>query len=165
MRHGMLIDIDHMSELSQARTIEIAQKAGYPLNSGHNVPLSSPGGSERNMTSANYAAIGKLHGMAGIGISSLDAQQFVTKYQAVTTDMGPGAVAGFGTDTNGLAVGMPPRTGSAVHYSDAFPRSRLGTRTWDYNHQDGHGGVAHYGMLPDYLEDVGSLRQQGETCG
>jgi hypothetical protein len=47
----------------------------------------------------------------------------------------------------------PPRKGSAVHYSDSFPRSRLGTKIWDYKHD----GVAHYGMLPDFLEDARTL--------
>jgi microsomal dipeptidase-like Zn-dependent dipeptidase len=154
MRHGMLIDIDHMSALSQTRAIGIAKKAGgYPLNSGHSELLVPPGGSERNMTSANYAEIGKLHGMAGVGTVGVDAQSFVTMYGKVTQAMGKGAIAGFGTDTNGLQPGMPPRRGSAVHYTDAFPKSRLGTRVWDYNSD----GVAHYGMLPDFLEDARSL--------
>jgi hypothetical protein len=61
------------------------------------------------------------------------------------------AVAGFGTDTEGLALGMPPRSGSSVQYDNSkFPMSTLGTLSWDYN----VGGVAHYGMLPDFLKDV-----------
>jgi microsomal dipeptidase-like Zn-dependent dipeptidase len=154
MRLGMLIDIDHMSELSQDRAIAIAKKEGnYPLNSGHNQLLGPNGGTERNMSSTHYADIGMLHGMAGIGTAGLNAQDFVSEYQSIIKAMGPGAIAGFGTDTNGIMVGMPPRPHSAVHYSDSFPKSSLGTQCWDYNRD----GVAHYGMFPDYLEDARTL--------
>jgi microsomal dipeptidase-like Zn-dependent dipeptidase len=160
MRHGMLIDIDHMSEKAQDCAIKIAQKvgAGYPMNSGHNKlrvlgMKDSDRSTERSMPDKRYTQIGKLHGMAGIGTGDMDAKAFVTEYQNIVKAMGPGAVAGFGTDTNGLARGMPPRQNSAVHYSDEFPRSSLGTRWWDYNKD----GVAHYGMLPDFLEDVRTL--------
>jgi microsomal dipeptidase-like Zn-dependent dipeptidase len=151
MRHGMLIDIDHMSELAQSGAIALAANigSGYPLNSGHS-GLRGNNGTERNMTSNQYAAIARLHGMAGIGSVDLDAYQWVQMYQKVLQAMGPGAVAGFGTDTDGLQPGMPPRRGSSVRYDESFPRSRLGTREWDYNTD----GVAHYGMLPDFLADA-----------
>lgn len=287
MRHGMLIDIDHMSQLSQAMTISIAQTvgSGYPLNTGHsglrgylpvspgtfnqiefvigtggddlrgdssatatlegadgatlrtftlktqtqpgwdnksshtvtlplNPPISSatigrllitltshnsatetddnwnietlrvtlsnnganrtvlaagwgdpfdrltgsrpslilPQTSERSMNTAVYSEIGRLHGMAGIGSANLDAYQWVAMYQKVLSAMGDGAVGSFGTDTDGLAPGMPPRPGSALsaQYNDSFPRSSLGTRWWDYDSD----GVAHYGMLPDFIRDA-----------
>lgn len=41
--------------------------------------------------------------------------------------------------------GHPP-----VQYSNAFPMSTLGSRSWDYNVY----GVAHYGMLADFLQDA-----------
>ena len=39
MRHGMLVDIDHMSQFSAERALAIAEgvpAGGYPLMSGHN---------------------------------------------------------------------------------------------------------------------------------
>jgi hypothetical protein len=105
------------------------------------------------MSITHYADIGMLHGMAGIGTAGLNAQDFVSEYQSIIKAMGPSAIAGFGTDTNGIMVGMPPRPHSAVHYSDSFPKSSLGTQCWDYNRD----GVAHYGMFPDYLEDARTL--------
>src|SRR5262249_50809119 len=101
-------------------------------------------------TSTLYDAIGKLHGMAGIGSANLNAYQWAEMYQQVIKVMGNGAVAGFGTDTDGLALGMPPRAGSFVRYDDSLPRSSLGTAWWDYNKY----GVAHYGMLADFLKDA-----------
>jgi hypothetical protein len=47
---------------------------------------------------------------------------------------------------------------SNVQYNAAFPMSSLGSQSWDYNSS----GVAHYGMLPDFLQDVQSL-PVGET--
>jgi hypothetical protein len=49
---------------------------------------------------------------------------------------------------NGAAEGA-----STVVYTSTFPKSTDGTKTWDYNRD----GVAHYGMLWDFLEDVKSL--------
>ncbi len=158
MRHGMLIDIDHMSDKSQTTTIQIATQVlgGYPLNSGHSA-LRETGGNERSMTAAHYEDIGKLHGMAGIGSAGVDAYTWAEQYRQAIGAMGNGAIAGFGTDTDGLAMGMPHRAGSSVRYDDAFPRSTLGTQWWNYNKD----GVAHYGMLTDFLKDVRTAPASG----
>jgi len=161
MRRGMLIDIDHMSQKSANRALEIAEAVahgGYPLNSGHNgvrgntvcglSPVQSC--SERSLTSSQYRRLGILHGMAGVGSAGVDAYKWVQEYSAVVKAMGKNAVAGFGTDTDGLALGMPPRAASSVKYDASFPKSRLGTHEWDYNSD----GVAHYGMLADFLKDA-----------
>ncbi len=221
MRLGMLIDIDHMSQDAANQTLKLAEAVpggGYPLNSGHNglrgaVPDKPK--TERDLTAAQYKRIGALHGMAGVGGAGLDAWAWLQIYNQVTAAMGPGAVAGFGTDTNGLALGMRPRQGpqtgvkvtpdprneicradcdceptavggrnpacapcvsqcdksyppskqtvcvarcsdppgSNVQYTNAFPASMDGSKTWNYNTH----GVAHYGMLPDFLMDVETL--------
>jgi hypothetical protein len=151
--------------------------------------------------------------MAGVGSGNLNAQQWLTQYNMVIQAMGSGyIVGGFGTDTDGFALGMPPRLasgggerpgpqyreyqlcttqgdcqgdlrghpntacisrqiaycrkqypnafvpvpvvpGSNVQYSSTFSPSTDGTKTWNYNTD----GVAHYGMLWDFLQDVRSL--------
>lgn len=124
MRHGMLIDIDHMSNNSVRMALALAQSPGqgYPLNSGHNhIQGFFPGEplSERNFNAATYSAIGSLHGMAGVGSAKLDANQWLQAYNAVVSAMATGAppntmiAAGFGTDMNGLEFAMPPRAGAA----------------------------------------------------
>ena len=129
--------------------------------------------------------------------------------------IGSNAVAGFGTDTDGLAMGMPPSSPQYVTtqnpnypscvdkteradgctpdlgptelavcqanaeaacrqqyppiktcskncgrppivYEDSFPKSSLGSTSWDYNST----GVAHYGMLADFLQDVKNVPSQ-----
>jgi len=205
MRRGMLIDIDHMSQKSLNHALEIAEKVPghYPLNSGHSGLRGILGGnSERSLSSAQYHRISNLHGMAGVGSADADAYTWVQAYNAVLQAMGNNAVAAFGTDTDGLAMGMPTSTEQdqmvqnpkyagcvaqfqcssdltksalatckskaaaacgkqyppvkrclsncghpPIQYSNSFPASSLGTHTWDYNVT----GVAHYGMLPDFL--------------
>jgi hypothetical protein len=88
--------------------------------------------------------------MAGVGSAGQTSYAWVQSYAAVIGAMGSGGVGGFGTDTNGFATGMPARPGSAVRYDASFPRSRLGDKEWDYNRD----GVAHYGMLADFLKDA-----------
>ena len=149
MRRGMLIDIDHMSQESANQALQAAEAVpgGYPLNSGHNGLRSH---NERAFTAAQYARIAKLHGMAGVGSADTDAYMWIQEYDRVIKAMGNNAVAGFGTDTNGLAIGMPHRRGSQVRYDKSFPKSSLGTKSWDYNTD----GVVHYGMLADFLKDA-----------
>ena len=168
MRLGMLIDIDHMSEKTQVSAIALAKTVsngmtlfGYPLNSGHSglrgyfpsgVSRKPSDATERSMDTSLYAAIAALHGMAGVGSANLTSYQWLEMYGQVVRVMG-GAVAGFGTDTDGLAMGMPPRPGSAVPYDDNFPRSAAGTKWFNYNTD----GVAHYGMLNDFVRDARTL--------
>jgi microsomal dipeptidase-like Zn-dependent dipeptidase len=180
MRHGMIIDIDHMSDASKNMTIDIAKKvgSGYPLNSGHAglrgyfaAGVKSEDVNDRSMSASQYLAIADLHGMAGIGSGNLDAYQWAEMYQRVVELMKTKrkeVSAGFGTDTDGFAPGMPPRCDppidpsdpsstcktplATVKYDDSFPISKLGSQTWNYNLV----GVAHYGMLADFLQDVKS---------
>jgi hypothetical protein len=216
MRLGMLIDIDHMSQAAADQALSLAVSFGYPVNSGHNGlrgALGPESQTERAFRADQYATIGRLHGMAGVGSGNLNAQQWLALYNKVIQSMGSGfIVGGFGTDTDGFALGMPPRpwipagerqgpqyreyqqcvaqsdcaadarghvnaacisrqitycrkqypnafipvpgiAGSNVQYSSAFPQSTDGTKTWNYNTD----GVAHYGMLWDFLQDVRSL--------
>ncbi len=162
MSLGMLIDIDHMSEASANRALTIAEGFGYPVNSGHNgLRQNATAGhhSERSFTPTQYGRIGALHGMAGVGSAGDNAQDWLTSYNQVISAMGFGAVAGFGTDTDGLEIGMPPRLFApgwpTVKYNNAFPIStdQNSGRTWDYNAL----GVAHYGMIPDFIQDILTL--------
>lgn len=175
MRLGMLIDIDHMSQAAADQTLQIAGQAQYPVNSGHNglrgaLPTNR---NERALRPDQYRTIGKLHGMAGVGSAELNAQQWLTLYQNVIYSMQGGAVpfvipGAFGTDMNGLEKGMPHRGGSSLHY---VSQSTWGARMWNYDRDtvipqstDGNmiwnydtDGVAHYGMLWDFLQDVRTL--------
>jgi microsomal dipeptidase-like Zn-dependent dipeptidase len=172
MDRGMLIDVDHMSQASVSQTISLAKSrlpVNYPLFSGHNNLRGSAGpGSfkERQLTPQQYKDIGSLHGMAGIGAANTDAQAWLSTLSQTVSAMNVGnlPVIAFGTDADGMEFMMPPRAGSAVNPATPLPPPAIpltlshdGTRTWDYNHD----GVAHYGLLPDFLLDVASLQSQG----
>jgi microsomal dipeptidase-like Zn-dependent dipeptidase len=153
MRLGMMIDLDHMSMKSLNQTLAIAQAVpgGYPLNSGHNCLRGMPGcqRSENQRTVEQLKKITALGGMVGIG-TSIDAYTFVAQYGAAVKALGPGGGAGLGTDMNGLVMAPPARRGSKVQYDAKFPTSKTGDRQWNYNSD----GVAHYGMLADFLVDA-----------
>lgn len=152
MRLGMLIDIDHMSQYTADATIDLAEKVpgGYPLVSGHN-NLRSIEGNENSRTDEQLRRIGKLGGMFGLGSDSVDAKDFVPRYSTASQLIGAGRVS-FGSDLNGLVKGPKPRVGATI-YGVTFPMSQTGDKKWDY----GKEGVAHYGMLADYLRDMSSM--------
>jgi microsomal dipeptidase-like Zn-dependent dipeptidase len=156
MRLGMLIDIDHMSHNTVEETLAKAEKipGGYPLVSGHN-NFRSIDGSENNRTDQQLVRIGKLGGMFGLGSDAVNAKDFVTRYRKATELVGAGKVS-FGTDLNGLVRGGSPRPGAKI-YNSAFTMSKTGDKKWDYSKE----GVAHYGMLADYFQDMSSMGADG----
>jgi microsomal dipeptidase-like Zn-dependent dipeptidase len=170
MKRGMLIDIDHMSELAADATLTKAEKVpgGYPLLSGHN-SLRSEGQNENSRTDKQLQRLGHLGGMFGLGSDGVKAPDYLSSYLRASKLIGPGRVA-FGTDLNGLVKGPRPRVVIDPYkpiapqlkacpdiYDPAFVRGRTGDMVWDYC----TGGVAHYGMLADFLKDIFSM-QQGE---
>jgi microsomal dipeptidase-like Zn-dependent dipeptidase len=162
MRLGMLIDVDHMSEKGVNDTLALAEAVpnGYPLVSGH-TGLRTFKFDENQRTQTQLERIGKLGGMFGLGSADLPANAWAAQYavansfiSGLETTKGKTAVFGegrvsFGTDLNGLVKGAPPRAGANL-YSSAFPKSKTANKTWNYRTE----GVAHYGMMADFLADV-----------
>jgi len=114
MRHGMLIDIDHMSRLAKNATLTIGEDNQYPINSGHN-QVTHPVGTERNMTPAQYQRLVTLHGMVGVGTSGLNAFDWAENcgyiLHAVAQSRSASSqqlMLALGTDQV-LIAGMPPR--------------------------------------------------------
>lgn len=195
MHLGMLIDVDHMSQQAVDETLALVSRPDvrYPVMSGHNAvrgAVSLPGdppATERNFRADQYAVIGALHGMAGVGNAGVDAWGWMYRYYAVIQAMCNGASncaisAGFGTDTDGLVQGNAPPTGHPkINYlpipiSDSWlkgyapaatsafppilPMSSYGRKTWDYNAV----GFAHYGLLPDFVQDARNLPPPCNGC-
>jgi microsomal dipeptidase-like Zn-dependent dipeptidase len=156
MRLGMLIDIDHMSQRTADETLAMAEKVpgGYPLVSGHN-NLRSIEGTENNRTELQLQRIGKLGGMFGLGSDGANASEYVPTYTKASQLIGAGRVS-FGTDLNGLVKGPKPRAGANI-YNSAFTMSKTGDKQWDYRKE----GVAHYGMLADFLRDMSAMGPDG----
>lgn len=157
MKLGMLIDIDHMSQKAANRALTVAEAVsggGYPLNSGHN-GYRGTGGSENSRTAEQLQRLAALKGVFGVGIEEQDPDSFIREFLAVSSRMRNAGV-GLGTDLNGLVKGAKPKAGSLT-YSSSFPKLKTGNKTWDYNTD----GVAHYGLLADFVAAVGSRGSDG----
>lgn len=163
MRRGFLIDIDHMSDLTADRVLDIAESVpdgGYPLNSGHTGirptgRVLPAGVGENTRTVEQLRRIAALGGMFGLGTDSATIPSFVSSYAAALSNMGwragePSPVA-IGSDANGL-VKLPRPTGELREslYGPSFPPPETMRRTWDLRTD----GVAHYGMFADFLRAV-----------
>ncbi|MDB4977145.1 MAG: putative rane protein [Myxococcaceae bacterium] len=146
---GMLIDLDHMSQQTVDDTL--ARFPHYPFASGHNgLRQAGPDVDEKSRTAAQYRAISRQGGIAGVGLSEATAQGFIDSVRRVAALGVPVAI---GSDINGI-VKMPPPpsagTGRAITYGPSFPQASQGSRSWNYNTE----GVAHIGLFPDFLRDV-----------
>jgi microsomal dipeptidase-like Zn-dependent dipeptidase len=171
MKLGMIIDVDHMSERSMRRTVEIAEKVPgyYPLAMGHN-GLRVANNNERSAPHDLVQRVGKLGGMLGLGTADITPKKFISNYRSVWLAMGNRAV-GIGTDVDGLEP-LPKhemradKATSDMFYKNFFNDSRIiksrqktGTHTppgyttpgWDYVLEN---GVSHYGLMPEFLYDV-----------
>ena len=108
--------------------------------------------------------------MFGLGTAGVKADNYIKYYRKAMELVGDGRVA-FGTDLNGLEKGPAPAVRIDITkplapqlkacpdiYNAAFVKSKTGDKTWDYCIE----GVAHYGMLPDFLRDL-SAKQNGDA--
>ncbi len=155
MRLHMMIDVDHMSQYTFEDTLAYTSAAGYPLISGHaGLRAQSGKKTERSRTWDEYRLLAQRSGLAGVGWADLDAVGFLSSAQNVSAS---GISIALGSDVNGLSPLPKPRqacrTKPCVVYSSQFPAASLGAKSWDYNTE----GMAHYGLLPDFLRDVEGL--------
>jgi microsomal dipeptidase-like Zn-dependent dipeptidase len=159
MKKGMIIDIDHMSEKSATSVLNMATLYNYPVNSGHNgfrkIPGDSKVANENGRTDLQVQQIYSLGGMMGIGHGS-NATNFVNNYRYGLALSGNLPLA-IGTDVNGFfALPGLPKSGETITYGAGLTRCITGVKVWDFNIE----GMAHYGLLPDYIE---SCRKAGMT--
>lgn len=132
MRLGMIVDVDHMSELSLRRTVELAEgvREGYPLVMGHNgVRGPLPGasrqdyeGDERSAPADVVGRVAALGGMMGAGTAETNPSEFVVNYRRTLSVLKAGAKTkgvttglGLGTDANGFEP--LPHRGPGSQYS------------------------------------------------
>lgn len=153
MRLGMLIDIDHMSLETVKNVLDYTRPNMYPFISGHNGP-STGSGLENQRQVYHYAELAVRGGMAGVTWADSDAKSFL---KTAERTQNTGISIALGTDANGMSKAPRPRKECSytpcVVYSDKFTKSSTANKTWDYNVD----GVAHYGMIPDFIKDVENL--------
>ena len=147
---GMIIETDHMSVRARAEALTLLEAAGYSGlitshswgDDGSQVRLQQLGG-----VVAPYAR---------------DATTYVETWQQARATQDPDFLfgVGYGSDNNGLGAQPGPRAGATANpvtypYTTfdggtTMDRQQSGTRVYDVNVD----GVAHYGMFPDYIEDL-----------
>ena len=149
---GMLIDIDHMSELARERVLRITAARGYPVVSSH----TGTGGS---WTSAELVRLYRHGGIAtATPAQAPELAQRLLSFRPYR-DRRRYYGVGLGTDTGGFSS-LPGPAGDAAapldypfrSYDGAveFTRQRTGERVFDLNSD----GVAHYGLFADLIAQM-----------
>jgi hypothetical protein len=148
-RRQMLFDPDHMSVKARKASLDLVEQLGYPgVLSSHS--WSTPDA---------YPRILELGGF--IAPYAGDSDGFVKKWERLQTWTDPRYFfgVGYGADINGLGAQGDPRNppeGQDVDYpftglgGVTVHQQRSGERVYDINSD----GVSHYGLYPDWLEDL-----------
>ncbi|MEU8654663.1 discoidin domain-containing protein [Streptomyces sp. NPDC048737] len=149
MKRKMMLEVDHMSVKATGRVLDIFESASYPG------VLSSHSWMDLDWTERVYGIGGfvaqYMHGSEAFSAEAKRTDALRDKY---------GVGYGFGTDMNGVGGWPAPRganTSNPVTYpfrsvdgGSVIDRQTTGDRTWDLNTD----GAAHYGMVPDWIEDI-----------
>ncbi|MFE7775248.1 discoidin domain-containing protein [Streptomyces sp. NPDC057445] len=149
MKRKMMLEIDHMSVKAAGRAFDIFESESYPG------VISSHSWMDMNWTERVYRLGGfiaqYMHGAEGFGAEAKRTDALRDKYNVGY---------GYGTDMNGVGGWPGPRgadTPNPVRYpfrsvdgGSVIDRQTTGQRTWDLNTD----GAAHYGLVPDWLEDI-----------
>jgi hypothetical protein len=149
---NMIFDPDHMSVKARQQSLDLIDQLHYPgVVSSHS--WSTPDAYPRI-----YGEQGFIAPYAG------DSTGFVEKWRRHLTWANPATYwgFGFGADINGLGAQGDPRPGAADN-PVTYPFTGLGgvqvdqqvsgERVYDINKD----GVAHYGLYPDWIEDLRKL--------
>jgi microsomal dipeptidase-like Zn-dependent dipeptidase len=145
MSRGMMVEVDHMSVKAADRALGILEQASYPgVVSSHS--WMAPSWAERVYRPGGLIA---QYGFR--------ADEFVATWRT-DRDLRAryGKAYAFGTDMNGVGGTPGPRNGNVTYPFTSFDggsvidRPSTGQRTWDVNTD----GVAQYGMVPDWVEDI-----------
>ncbi|WP_336213827.1 membrane dipeptidase [Nonomuraea sp. LPB2021202275-12-8] len=148
-RRGMLVEIDHMSVKAADRTLDLLEAADYPgVISSH------------SWTDPGY--FGRIYALGGmIAQYGHDSEDFVAEWRRTEPLRQAHQVAGYGygLDVNGMGELPGPRASSSANPVTypfttfdgvSLDRQRTGERVWDVNTD----GVANYGLVPDWIEDM-----------
>ena len=147
---GLMIEVDHESQKTAKRVLEIAERRGY---SG---VIASHTWTDPHL----HARIYRLGGF--VEPITLAAEDFVEEWRDLRAAADPRFEfgVGFGADANGFHAQPPPRgtdKPSPVSYpfrsldgTVTFERQVSGERTYDVNVD----GVAHYGLYPGWMEQL-----------
>ncbi|MFJ3788604.1 discoidin domain-containing protein [Kitasatospora sp. NPDC090091] len=149
MKRKMMLEVDHMSVKAAGRAFDILESESYPG------VISSHSWMDLDWTERVYKMGGfvaqYMHGAEGFSSEAKRTDALRDKYHVGY---------GYGTDMNGVGGWPGPRgtdTPNPVQYpfrsvdgGSVIDRQTTGERTWDINTD----GAAHYGLVPDWIEDI-----------
>ncbi|RVU23072.1 hypothetical protein EOT10_18575 [Streptomyces antnestii] len=149
MKRNMMLELDHMSVKAADQAFDIMESESYPgVISSHS--WMDAGWTERLYKLGGFAAQ-YMSGSAGFSGEARSKEALREKYHVGL---------GYGTDMNGVGGWPAPRgadTPNPVKYpfrstdgGSLIDKQITGERTWDFNTDGG----AHYGMVPDWIEDI-----------
>ncbi|MGW0400057.1 discoidin domain-containing protein [Streptomyces sp. NPDC003002] len=149
MERKMMLEIDHMSVKAAGRAFDILESESYPG------VISSHSWMDLDWTERVYR-LGGFVAQYMNGAEAFSAEAERTDALREKYDVG----YGYGTDMNGVGGWPAPRgadTPNPVRYpfrsadgGALIDKQTTGRRTWDLNTD----GAAHYGLVPDWIEDV-----------
>lgn len=156
MKRKMMLEIDHMGVKAAGQAFDILESESYPgVISSHS--WMDLGWTERLYRLGGFAAQ-YMNGAEAFTAEARRTDALRDKYNVGY---------GYGTDMNGVGGWPGPRganTPNPVRYpfrsadgSAVIDKQTTGERTWDINTD----GAAHYGMVPDWLEDIRLVGGQG----
>ncbi|MDQ4095881.1 MAG: dipeptidase, partial [Actinomycetota bacterium] len=149
---GMIFDPDHMSAKAQTEALDLLEEMGY---SGI---VSSHGWSNETIYPRIYELGGVVTPYAGNSTTFVEAWREHRSWEDDRFFFG----FGYGADTNGFGSQGAPRGADATNPVEypfqgfggvTIDQQQSGTRTYDVNVD----GVAHYGLYPDWIEDLRRL--------
>ena len=159
VQRGMIFDPDHMSALAQTQALDYIQGSAEIQDlPGEPAVISSHGWSNETIYPRIYQLGGVVTPYAGGSRGFADAWRQHREWADPRYPFG----FGYGADTNGFGSQGGPR-GADAEDPVTYPftgfggvtvdRQRSGTRAYDINTD----GVAHYGLYPDWIEDLRRL--------
>ncbi|MFZ3468816.1 discoidin domain-containing protein [Streptomyces sp. 4.24] len=156
MKRKMMLELDHMSVKAAGQAFDIMETENYPgVISSHS--WMDLGWMERLYKLGGFATA-YMGGSEGFSAEAKRTDALRDKYNVGY---------GYGTDMNGVGGWPGPRganTPNPVTYpfrstdgGSVIDKQTTGQRTWDLNTD----GASHYGLVPDWIEDIRIVGGQG----
>ena len=154
---GMIVETDHLSVKGRDRALTIMEARGYS-------------GAITSHSCGDDTSRIRIQALGGIVAPYANrASRFIRKWRDARATQ-PAEYfwgIGYGADTNGIGSQAAPRPGAADNDPVTYPcttfdggttmyQNRWGNRLWDVNSD----GASHYGLFPDWIEDMSHLAGQ-----